>query len=149
MTREEAKIKLQYIRMHYPSKDIENLEADNALYMAIEALNQLSSYEQTINKLTNAIAEQKPKFGHCNKCDFHADWQLISENILPSAGLYFITWEGKRDNQNTASRYIELAEYFENHYGDLEWDVSHIEANGYHDIRIIAWMDLPDKWEGD
>lgn len=131
MTREEAIIKLQYIRMHYPSKDIENLEADNALYMAIEAL------------------KQEPRFGHCNKCDFHADWQLISENILPSEGEYFITWEGKMGNQKRPSRFIELAEYVENHYGDMEWDVSHIEANGYHDIKVIAWMDLPDKWEGD
>lgn len=81
--------------------------------------------------------------------DFHADWQLISDNILPSAGLYFITWEGKKGNQEKPSRFIEIAEYVENHYGDLEWDVSHIEAKGYHDIKVIAWMDLPDKWEGD
>lgn len=39
MTREEAINKLQYIRTHYPSKNIENIEADNALVMAIDALN--------------------------------------------------------------------------------------------------------------
>lgn len=45
--------------------------------MAIEALEQLTSYEQTINKLTKAISEQEPKTGHwifkngkyrCNVC---------------------------------------------------------------------------------
>lgn len=40
MTREEAIRELQYIRYHYPSKNIENLEADNALYMAIKLLEQ-------------------------------------------------------------------------------------------------------------
>lgn len=40
MTREDAIKKLQYIRHYYPSKDIENLEADSALYMAIKALEQ-------------------------------------------------------------------------------------------------------------
>ena len=38
MTGEEVINKLQYIRTHYPSKNIENIEADNALFIAIEAL---------------------------------------------------------------------------------------------------------------
>ena len=106
-------------------------------------------YYELLADVVEAEEEQEPKFGHCNKCDFHADWQPISDG-LPNPGLYFITWEGKRDNQKTASRFIELAEYYENYDGDgYSWDVSHIEANGYHDIKIIAWMDLPDKWEGD
>ena len=65
--------------------------------------------------------------------------------ILPDAGEYFVTWEAK----NSGSRFIEIAEYFMNDYGDMVWDVSRMEKNGYHDIKIIAWMDMPKRWEGD
>lgn len=61
MTREEA---INYMRAYQErlkqsvsiglDKDIE------AYDMAIEALEQLTSYEQTINKLTEAISEQEP-----------------------------------------------------------------------------------------
>ena len=77
--------------------------------------------------------------------DFHADWQPISDGLLPDAGEYFVTWEAK----NSGSRFIEIAEYFMNDYGDMVWDVSRMEANGYHDIKIIAWMDMPKRWDGD
>lgn len=50
MTREEAINKLQYIRTHYPSKNIENIEADNALVMAIDALKQEPITVDTINQ---------------------------------------------------------------------------------------------------
>ena len=36
----------------------------DAFWMAVDALKQLSSYEQTINKLTDAISKQEPKTGH-------------------------------------------------------------------------------------
>lgn len=39
-------------------------EIEEAFNMAINALEQLTSYEQTINKLTKAISEQEPKTGH-------------------------------------------------------------------------------------
>jgi len=77
--------------------------------------------------------------------DFHADWQPISDGLLPDAGEYFVTWEAK----NSGSRFIEIAEYFMNEYGDMVWDVSRMEKNGYHDIKIIAWMDMPKRWEGE
>ena len=77
--------------------------------------------------------------------DFHADWQPISDGLLPDAGEYFVTWEAK----NSGSRFIEIAEYFMNDYGDMVWDVSRMEANGYHDIKIIAWMDMPKRWDGE
>lgn len=38
MTNQEVINKLQFIRQNYPSKDIENIEADTALYIAIENL---------------------------------------------------------------------------------------------------------------
>ena len=77
--------------------------------------------------------------------DFHADWQPISDGLLPDAGEYFVTWEAK----NSGSGFIEIAEYFMNEYGDMVWDVSRMEKNGYHDIKIIAWMDMPKRWEGE
>ena len=81
--------------------------------------------------------------------DFYADWQPVSDGIMPDEGLYFITWEGKIGECDKVFRFIEMAEYQSNYFGDSLWDVSHIEAKGYHDIKVIAWMDLPDKWEGD
>ena len=63
MTREEA-IKILKARKdcnsdHCPSGE-DCYKCDEAFSMAIDALEQLSSYEQTINKLTHAISEQEP-----------------------------------------------------------------------------------------
>lgn len=58
MTREEA---LEILKI-YKSESEENyyVKRARALDMAIQALEQLTSYEQTINKLTKAISEQEP-----------------------------------------------------------------------------------------
>lgn len=82
------------------------------------------------------------------KYDFMADWQLISEGTLPVPGdLYFITWEGAWNGKK--GRWIEMAEYCqrEDDPDDCYWDISHIEKRGFKNVRIIAWMELPDKWE--
>lgn len=52
MTREEAIVDIR--------DNIKPVVGGKSLDMAIEALNQLTSYEQTINKLTEAISEQEP-----------------------------------------------------------------------------------------
>lgn len=83
--------------------------------------------------------------------DFHADWQPI-EDGNPSPGLYFITWEGKINATGNVCRYIEMAEfYLENEYDEDSgrWNLDHITERNYTDIKVIAWMDLPDKYEGD
>lgn len=90
MTREEAIEVLQAssIKQMSLTKIIVNgkaLSVKTALEMAIQALEQLTSYEQTINKLTKAISEQEPKTGRwiehfddsgkwyeCDQC--HTDW---------------------------------------------------------------------------
>lgn len=74
--------------------------------------------------------------------DFMADWQPMSDGT-PAPGQYFITWEGKFGN--ISGRWIEVAEYLD----DDTWNVDHIAIRGITDIKVIAWMDLPDKWEGD
>lgn len=82
--------------------------------------------------------------------DFYADWQPISDGILPNEDdLYLITWEGTRNDRR--ERWIETAEYCM-FYGDeynCYWDVKHIEKRGFKDVKVIAWMDLPNKWEGE
>lgn len=66
MTREEAIKRLKEIDIR------DALQEDyDALYMSIEALEQLTSYEQTINKLTKAISEQEPRKRH---------WKLVTFN---------------------------------------------------------------------
>lgn len=99
--------------------------------------NDMRRFEEVVKDL-KPVAQKK------HECDFHADWQPISDGLLPDAGEYFVTWEAK----NSGSRFIEISEYFMNEYGDMVWDVSRMEANGYHDIKIIAWMDMPVRWEG-
>lgn len=72
MTREEA---IEVLT----SKDVSMML--EALDMAINALEQLTSYEQTINKLTKAISEQEPTtHGYmlvCPNCglDVHSDFE--------------------------------------------------------------------------
>ena len=76
--------------------------------------------------------------------DFQANWQPISEGCIPKEGLYFITWEGTWGNTPVRDRWIEKAEYD----GD-NWHVDHIEQRGFRNIKVIAWMELPKRWEGD
>lgn len=77
--------------------------------------------------------------------DFHADWQT---DIEPDEeGLYFITWEGTFGS--IGGRWIEMAEYRRNQdSGEYSWDVSHIENRGNTNVKVLAWMDLPNRWEG-
>lgn len=72
MTREEA-IKRMEICRNFLANNYSDMGEPNftAFNMAIEALEQLTSYEQTINKLTKAISEQEPKTGHWIAQDIH------------------------------------------------------------------------------
>lgn len=113
----------------------------------------IDACEQSLNlfEAVDRIKELPTKYGHCNRCDFHADWQPI-EDGNPSPGLYFITWEGKINATGNVCRYIEMAEfYLENEYDEDSgrWNLDHITERNYTDIKVIAWMDLPDKYEGD
>lgn len=66
MTREEAVANLYMISVAFvePVTKEQRKLIDDTFGMAINALEQLTSYEQTINKLTKAISEQEPKTGH-------------------------------------------------------------------------------------
>jgi len=85
------------------------------------------------------------------KYDHEADWQPISDGLMPDEGLYFITWEGTFEGiSEIKGRWIEMAEYYIPE-GEEEgkWSLDHIAIRGFKDINVIAWMDLPEKWEGD
>ena len=64
MNREEAIIILGNIPIDGKDKCYSIAAYQEAKTMAIKALDQLTSYEQTINKLTEAIIEQETKAGH-------------------------------------------------------------------------------------
>lgn len=62
MTRKEAVANLNMISVAFvePVTKEQRKLIDDTFDMATEALEQLTSYEQTINKLTKAISEQEP-----------------------------------------------------------------------------------------
>ena len=90
MTREEATFFLANMDRRYMEDGM-----SEALDMAIKALEQLSSYEQTINKLTDAISKQEPKTGHwidkhfdiatCSECGFKGGNYHVF-NYCPNCG---------------------------------------------------------------
>ncbi len=54
-------------------------------------------------------------------------------------GEYYITWTAELNGKETRP-FIEIAEY------TGEWLVSHIEKLGYMNVRVRAWMRLPDAY---
>lgn len=66
MTRKEAVANLNMISVAFvePVTKEQRKLIDDTFGMAINALEQLTSYEQTINKLTKAISEQETRKGH-------------------------------------------------------------------------------------
>lgn len=115
MTREEAIENLKefidtYITCHGEEDtvavSIDNVDVE-ALDMAIEALEQLTSYEQTINKLTKAISEQEPKTGYwiedeyemevrCSACGEEND---VCSRYCPNCGAKMIKPQERSDKE--------------------------------------------------
>lgn len=125
-----------------------------------EAINNLKRVGERLD-MTYANQQEKDELEAINmgiealkkyrESDFHADWQPI-EDGNPSPGQYYITWEGKVNEAGHYRRYIEIAEFYLEDEWDKDsgrWDLSHIEKRSFLDVRVVAWMDLPDKYEGD
>ena len=66
MTRKEA---IEQLKVYRACMSVDGAEVE-AYNMAINALNQLTSYERTINKLTKAISEQEPKTGRWKRIGY-------------------------------------------------------------------------------
>jgi hypothetical protein len=56
-------------------------------------------------------------------------------------GGYLITFTAILGGRRS-KRLIDISEY------DGTWDVAHIERYGYKDIKILAWMELPEAYKG-
>lgn len=125
-----------------------------------EAINNLKRVGERLD-MTYAIEQEKEELEAINmgiealkkyrESDFHADWQPI-EDGNPSPGQYYITWDGKVNEAGHYRRYIEIAEFYLEDEWDKDsgrWDLSHIEKRNFLDVRVVAWMNLPDKYEGD
>ena len=74
----------------------------DAFWMAVDALKQLSSYEQTINKLTDAISEQALKQDSVLD-DIKADLWMEGMNM---AGEYQGVWVRFRDIEKVIDKHI-------------------------------------------
>lgn len=155
MTREKAIRELQYIRYHYPSKNIENLEADNALYMAIKALEQepcedVVSRQAVINAIANTCfwlsADNWTELMKCI-CSLPSvisqpktEWVLCSERYptreecIANNGLFIVS-----DGNRTYAEYFDL--YDKNYFGEPTMDGFRV------DRCVTAWMPLPESYK--
>lgn len=126
------------------SKAIENLRRIGSCLDMTYANEQEKEELEAINMGIEALRKYRDH-------DFSADWQPI-EDGNPAPGDYFITWEGKVNEAGYINRYIEIAEFYYEDEWDKEsgrWNLEHIEARNYTDIKVVAWMELPDAWRGD
>ena len=71
-----------------------------------------------------------------------SDQKWITDEMPDKYGEYFITWVGEL-NGRQQKPCIEIAEY-EPESGD--WLVEHIEKRGWHNVKVTAWMELPDPY---
>lgn len=69
------------------------------------------------------------------------DWIDVNDAEPQEDEVYLITWYGYLLGTKTRE-FIEIAEY-----DGAEWCVDHIAKRGYKDIRVTAWMPLPDPYK--
>ena len=70
------------------------------------------------------------------------EWTSVKDDLPKKTDEYFVTWEWIK-----GKRYIGICEY------DAEtgkWNVEDMEqSKWYKDIKIVAWTNVPDTYEGD
>lgn len=117
-----------------------------------EAINQLRSYEKTINKLTKAISEQEPKTGHwkpylkeglryqCSACDsrFDTSWEYC-----PRCGARMVEpQEGSEQNKCLDKIRAEIEEL------DTYYDNDYFVGNNDAMFKCDEVMQIIDKYRG-
>lgn len=70
------------------------------------------------------------------------DWMPCYEQQPERDDQYLVTWTAKI-GRDSSVRFIYICEY-----SDGEWVTDEIAKMGYRDIEVVAWMELPEKWEG-
>lgn len=104
MTRKEAVKWLKRIRMNYPSRNIEHVESDVALHMAIKSLeqeNNLNKIKKEIIGMYRVILKDTPKD------DWVVRWNDCLDDVLRIIEKYTIesdNYDAFRNNQKNPSR---------------------------------------------
>lgn len=95
----------------------------------------------------DGIAFSEETFHKMKPLNEYMEWIPCSEREPEKSGEYLITWTGYIGSRKSKPL-IEIAE-FSFDYTKSEWDVMHIERNGYHDVEVLAWKELCEPWDGD
>lgn len=72
------------------------------------------------------------------------DWMPCFDEMPEYDEMYLVTWVGDIGKSGGKFRGIEMLEYY-----DGKWDTEKIEKRGYRNVRVTAWMELPEPWEED
>ena len=82
--------------------------------------------------------KQEPKTGH---------WIPVSERLPEEYGEYLITWTGVCGKQRSKPLIgIAVYEIYEpENYED--WITTDNEFRHYHDIKVLAWQELPESYK--
>lgn len=68
------------------------------------------------------------------------DWMPYDEERPQSEGEYLTTWVAEVGTHGKTFTGMEILEY------DGGWETHDIEKRGFRNVRITAWMPLPEKY---
>ena len=88
-------------------------------------------YNAEVNRVINGMPSEQ-------------QWTLCDDEPPEKQDSYFVTWESE---DWKGKRFIGIGEYYPYDNGG-EWDYPEI-AKRYNNVRIIAWMELPEAYDGD
>ena len=95
----------------------------------------------------DGVALSEDSFLKMTPLNDYMEWIPCSEREPERSGEYMITWTGYIGGRKSKP-FLEIAE-FSFDYMKSEWDVTHIAKRGYYDIKVVAWKELGEPWEGD
>lgn len=73
------------------------------------------------------------------------DWMPYDEERPQSEGEYLTTWVAEFGTHGRTFTGLEILEYTK----DEGWSTYDIIKRGFFNVRITAWMELPDKYRED
>ena len=95
------------------------------------------------------LQAQSVEGGHRMSYD---DWISCDDKLPEREDEYLVTWEGTI-GENIRHTGMSIMYYDITKDDDDEeiryWDTEEVEGNGYRDVQVTAWMELPERYRGD